>query len=77
MSATAQDMGNYVRFFLQRGSVNGKPVVSADAMERTETPATSLTAYRARSRAQGRIRDAQLSGEGAALNEISKSIVRL
>lgn len=112
VNATAQDMGNYVRFFLQRGSVNGKPLVSASSMERMETPATSLTAREAGLKAGYSLNNythvvegfefhghnggvngglAELAyapelgigyafmintGEGAALNEISRLIVR-
>ena len=112
VNATAQDMGNYVRFFLQRGAVNGKPLVSASSIERMETPATSLTAREAGLKAGYALHNythvvegfvvhghnggvngglAELaylpelgigyafminSGEGAALNEISKLIVR-
>jgi CubicO group peptidase (beta-lactamase class C family) len=43
VNATAQDMGNYVRFFLRRGA----GLVSEASMERMETPATALIAREA------------------------------
>ncbi len=40
INASARDMGNYVRFFLNRGSVNGTQIVPAEAILLMETPQT-------------------------------------
>src|SRR5512146_21127 len=45
INASAREMGNYVRFFLNRGAVNGVQLISADSIARMETP---LTYYGAR-----------------------------
>jgi CubicO group peptidase (beta-lactamase class C family) len=48
VNATARDMGNYVLFFLNRGSVEGgKALVSAASIDRMETPTTVLSAREA------------------------------
>lgn len=40
VNASAKDMANYVRFYLQRGSVDGTQVVQAASIERMERPET-------------------------------------
>ncbi|MGE5113281.1 MAG: serine hydrolase domain-containing protein [Acidobacteriaceae bacterium] len=40
INASAREMGNYVRFFVNRGAVNGVQLVSADSIARMETPLT-------------------------------------
>lgn len=40
INASAKDMANYVRFYLQRGSFDGKPLLPSTAIERMETPET-------------------------------------
>jgi CubicO group peptidase (beta-lactamase class C family) len=38
INASARDMANYVRFYLQRGSLDGTQLVQAASIERMETP---------------------------------------
>jgi CubicO group peptidase (beta-lactamase class C family) len=40
INASAKDMANYVRFYLQRGSVDGRQLLSASSIERMETTET-------------------------------------
>jgi CubicO group peptidase (beta-lactamase class C family) len=40
INASARDMANYVRFYLQRGSLDGTQLVQASSIERMETPET-------------------------------------
>lgn len=40
ISASAEDMANYLRFHLQRGSFSGRRVLSEESMDRLEVPGT-------------------------------------
>jgi len=40
INASARDMANYVRFYLQRGSLDGTQLLQAASIERMETPET-------------------------------------
>lgn len=40
ISASAEDMASYVRFHLQRGSVDGRRILSGESMDRLERPGT-------------------------------------
>ena len=40
INASAKDMANYVRFYLQRGSLDGSRIVEQASIERMETPET-------------------------------------
>lgn len=40
INASAREMGNYVRFFLNRGSANGAQIIPAEAIQRMEIPQT-------------------------------------
>ena len=44
INASPRDMANYVRFYLNRGSVEGVPVLSAQSIDRRERPETTLAA---------------------------------
>lgn len=44
INASAHEMGNYLRFFLNRGEVNGKQLLSASSIQRMETPTTPWSA---------------------------------
>ncbi len=46
ISASAEDMANYLRFHLQRGSFSGRRILSEESMDRLEVPGT-LPAARA------------------------------
>lgn len=40
INASAEDMANYVRFHLERGSVDGRRILSPESMDRIEVPRT-------------------------------------
>lgn len=44
VNASIEEMANYVRFHLQRGSVDGRPILRATSIDRLETPMTSPAA---------------------------------
>jgi len=44
INASANDMAAYVQFYLNRGAVNGKPIVPASDIARMEIPATTWAA---------------------------------
>ncbi|HTS69860.1 MAG TPA: serine hydrolase domain-containing protein [Terriglobia bacterium] len=44
INASAQDMAAYVQFYLNRGAVNGKQVMGADAIDRMEVPTRTWAA---------------------------------
>jgi CubicO group peptidase (beta-lactamase class C family) len=44
INASAQDMAAYLQFYLNRGVMNGKPVVPAAAIDRMENPASTWAA---------------------------------
>ena len=44
INASANDMANYVRFYLNRGSVNGVQVVPPSSIDRAESPASTWAA---------------------------------
>lgn len=44
VNASAEDMANYVRFHLQRGSVDRRQIVGPESMDRLEVPRTSPAA---------------------------------
>jgi CubicO group peptidase (beta-lactamase class C family) len=45
INASAQDMAAYVQFYLNRGSVNGTPLVPASEIDRMESPASTWAAH--------------------------------
>lgn len=44
INASAHDMAAYVQFYLNRGAVNGKPIVPASDIDRMETPQSTWAA---------------------------------
>jgi hypothetical protein len=46
INSTLEDMSRFVRVFINRGTLDGERVFSADTIERVETPRTSLAARR-------------------------------
>ncbi|MFN7997687.1 MAG: serine hydrolase domain-containing protein [Bryobacteraceae bacterium] len=44
INASPRDMANYVRFYLNRGAVDGVPIVKPESIERMQQPETTLAA---------------------------------
>jgi len=45
INASAQDMAAYVQFYLNRGAINGAPLVPASDIDRMESPASTWAAH--------------------------------
>jgi len=45
INASPRDMANYVRFYLNRGSLDGMPIVKPESIDRMEHPESTLAAH--------------------------------